>query len=214
VENAGQPWLLIMQIHLPNRTQERLPDKSATVIPLIIAHDRMVLLVVSGGHQAYPVYLTLGNIDKSVRRKSTSQAMVLLSYLPVNEFLYVKDKDERSHLKCELTHRAMEKLFEELHVASKQGVETRCTDGQYRRAYLIVAGMVLDNEDQVLAAGILSSGCPKCKTTYHNRGSGKLAPPRTNHETLCAMCRDPSSLCSVAIPYVVATFMMSYSLYR
>jgi hypothetical protein len=174
---------------LPNIPQERLPDKSATVVPLIIAHDRMALSVMSGGHQAYPVYLTVANIDKSVRRKSTSRATTLLAYLPVDKFTYVKDEDERSRLKRELTHRAMEKLFEELHVASEQGVETLCADGRYRRAYPIVAGVVLDNEDQVLAAGIISSGCPKCKTTYQNRGSGKLAPPRTNHETLCAMHR-------------------------
>jgi hypothetical protein len=147
----------------------------------------MAMSVMSGGHQAYPVYLTLGNIDKSVRRKSNSRAMVLLAYLPVEKFMYVKDENERSRLKRELTHRAMETLFQELHDASVQGVETVCADGRYRRAYPIVAGVVLDNEDQVLVSGILASGCPKCKTTYQNRGSGNLAPPRTNHETLCAM---------------------------
>jgi hypothetical protein len=140
----------------------------------------------SGGHQAYPVYLTLANIDKSVRRKPTARATVLLAYLPVDKFSYVTNEDERSRLKRELTHRAMETLFQELHEASAHGVETLCADGRYRRAYPIIAGVVLDNEDQVLDAGIISSGCPKCKTTYQNRGSGQLAPPRTNHETLCA----------------------------
>jgi hypothetical protein len=147
----------------------------------------MALLVMSGGHQAYPVYLTLANINKSVRCQPTARATVLLAYLPVDKFLYVKDKDERSHLKQELTHRAMEILFQELHNASVQGVEALCTDGRYRQAYPIVTGMVLDNEDQVLDAGIISSGCPKCKATYQNCGSGKLVLPRTNHETLCAM---------------------------
>jgi hypothetical protein len=172
---------------LPNTSQERLPDKYATVVPLIIAHDRMALSLMTGGHQAYPVYLTLGNIDKSVRRKSTARATALLAYLPVDKFPYVKDEDEKSRLKRELTHRAMETLFQELHEVSVNGVETLCADGRYRRAYPIVAGVVLDNEDQVLVSGIIASGCPKCKTTYHNRGSGKLAEPRTNRETLCAM---------------------------
>jgi hypothetical protein len=141
----------------------------------------------SGGHQAYPVYVTLANIDKSVRRKTTARATVLLAYLPVNKFLYVKDDDERSRLRRELTHRALERLFQELHDASEKGIVTLCADGRYRRAYPIVAGVMLDNEEQVISSGIIASGCPKCQTTYQNRGSGKLAAPRINHETLCAM---------------------------
>ncbi|KAG8742846.1 hypothetical protein FRC10_000825 [Ceratobasidium sp. 414] len=169
------------------RTQGKIPDKSATIVPLIISTDRTTLSLMAGNQTAYPVYLTIANIDKSVRRKVNMRATTLLAYLPVDKFDYVLDDEERSRLRRELTHRAMEKLFEELRVASKEGVEALCADGRYRRAYLIVAGLSLDFEEQVLMSGIISSGCPKCRQGFHGRGSGKLGPLRTNHETLCAM---------------------------
>jgi hypothetical protein len=128
----------------------------------------MALSMMSGGHQAYPIYLTLANINKLIRHKPTTRVTTLLAYLPVDKCLYVKDKDKRSYLKRELTHQAMKTLFQELREVSVQGVERLCTDGWYCWAYAIVAGVVLDNKDQVLDMGILSSGCPKCEMTYQN----------------------------------------------
>ncbi|KAG8696847.1 hypothetical protein FRC08_006903 [Ceratobasidium sp. 394] len=51
------------------RMQLRLPDKSGTIVPLIIASDRTTLSVMSGGQEVYPVYIGLANTDKSIRRK-------------------------------------------------------------------------------------------------------------------------------------------------
>ncbi|KAG8730067.1 hypothetical protein FRC10_003164 [Ceratobasidium sp. 414] len=178
--------LVIMEC-LPNVAQGNIPDKFATIVPLIISHDRTTLSLMAGSQTAYPVYMTLANIDKSVRRKVTARATTLLAYLPTEKFAHVLDDNERSRLRRELIHRAMEKLFDELRVVSKEGIETLCADGRYRRAYPIVAGLSLDFEEQVQMSGIVSSGCPKCRQGFRGRGSGKIGPPRTNYETLCAM---------------------------
>ncbi|KAG8702720.1 hypothetical protein FRC09_004579 [Ceratobasidium sp. 395] len=167
--------------------QEDLPDKSATIVPLIISHDRTVLSVMSGGQSAYPLYLTIGNIDKSVRRKLSKRATTLLAYLPVNKFANVANDKERSRLRRELVHRAMEAVFKELRTLSEKGVEALCADGRYRKAYPIVAAVELDFEEQAQMALITSSGCPKCLHPYKGRGSGKLGPPRKNNEILCAI---------------------------
>ncbi|KAG8725761.1 hypothetical protein FRC12_024059, partial [Ceratobasidium sp. 428] len=106
----------------------------------------------SGGQLAYPVYITIANIDKSVRRKSGSRATTLLAYLPVDKFPHVLDDNERARLRRELLHRSMEKVVEALHKASEEGVEALCADGRYRKAYLIVAGLELDWEEQALFA--------------------------------------------------------------
>jgi hypothetical protein len=45
---------------------------------------------------------------------------------------------------------------------------------------------------------------------FFDASSSAAAAAREEH---VARCRDPPSLCSVAIPYVVATLIMSYSLY-
>ncbi|KAG8788550.1 hypothetical protein FRC12_014430 [Ceratobasidium sp. 428] len=167
--------------------QDDLPDKYATIVPLIISHDRTVLSVMSGGQTAYPLYLTIANIDKSVRRKLSERATTLLAYLPVDKFANVANPEEKSRLRRELIHRAMEAVFEELRTVSEEGIEVLCADGRYRKAYPIVAGVELDFEEQEQMALITKSGCPKCKHPYKGRGSGKLGPPRTNRETLCAV---------------------------
>ncbi|KAG9082626.1 hypothetical protein FRC06_004918, partial [Ceratobasidium sp. 370] len=78
------------------RTQMHIPDQSATIVPLIISSDRTRLSMMSGGQEAYLLYLSLANHDKSVRRKTSSGAMALLAYLPVDDFEGVTDSDEKA----------------------------------------------------------------------------------------------------------------------
>ncbi|KAJ7750301.1 hypothetical protein B0H16DRAFT_1843496 [Mycena metata] len=58
--------------------------KGATVIPIIISSDK-TLLTLFRNRTAYPVYLTIGNIPKDIRRKPSRQAQILLAYLPTIE---------------------------------------------------------------------------------------------------------------------------------
>ncbi|KAG9091640.1 hypothetical protein FRC06_000483, partial [Ceratobasidium sp. 370] len=177
--NSGNWWW---------RMQLRLPDKSGTIVPLIIASDRTALSLMSGGQEAYPLYISLANINKSVRRKPSMRATTLLAYLPVEKYGHVTDPELRSRLRNDLTHRAMEKVMEPLKVASKEGVVALCADGRYRKAYPIVAASMLDFKEQCTMACIIESGCPKCKQQFEGRGDyGNPAPPRTNFETLSAL---------------------------
>ncbi|KAG9080792.1 hypothetical protein FRC06_006159, partial [Ceratobasidium sp. 370] len=180
----GNPWTASWWW----RTQMRIPDKSATIIPLIIASDRTRLSMMSGGQEAYPVYVSMCNIDKTIRRKTSSGAMALLAYLPVDDYDEVADPDEKARLKHELTHRAMEKITEPLRTASKDGVEMPCGDGRFRRGYPIVAGVLADWPEQCMMACTSQSGCPKCIQKERGRGDfGQHARPRTNEETLEAL---------------------------
>jgi hypothetical protein len=57
---------LFSSLLLTNQTQECLPV-GATLAPVILATDKTSLTQFTGGKNAYPVYLTLGNIPKAIR---------------------------------------------------------------------------------------------------------------------------------------------------
>lgn len=143
----------------------------------------------SGGQEAYPVYLTIGNIDKSVRRKSSFQAMVLLAYLPVDDFEH-STGDEKARLKNQLTHRAMEIVTASLHKASKEGVVTVCADGRYRRCYPVVAGVIGDWPEHCMMACVEEGACPKCEQQQKGRADyPRHARARRDRDTLEALAR-------------------------
>jgi hypothetical protein len=59
------PYNNILLYVFNNHSQSKLP-KDATCAPIIIATDKTQLTQFVGGKSAYPVYLTLGNIPKSL----------------------------------------------------------------------------------------------------------------------------------------------------
>ncbi|KAG9126221.1 hypothetical protein FRC07_004396 [Ceratobasidium sp. 392] len=92
-------------------------NKYATIVPLIIASDKTCLSTLSGGQQAYPAYLPIGNISKATQRKAKERATVLIGYLPVNTFEDIKNMDTRACLRADMTHHAMEELMAPLKTA-------------------------------------------------------------------------------------------------
>ncbi|KAG8784462.1 hypothetical protein FRC12_018682 [Ceratobasidium sp. 428] len=168
----------------------RVLDKFATIIPLIIATDRTKLSMMSGGQEAYPVFITVANIDKALRRKTSSQATVLLGYLPVDEFQHAANADEKARLEHQLTHQAMEIVTAPLREACEKGVEMLCADGRFRRGYPIVAGIVGDWPEQCMMGCANQFTCPRCVQPFQGRGSYPMrARTRTNDETLEALSR-------------------------
>jgi hypothetical protein len=138
----------------------------------------------AGGQQAYPVYLTIGNISKSVRRKATRRATVILGYLPAEGFSDVTNKKTRTLLRGELLHRAMRAIMEPLEETGRNGVPMWCADGRLRRIYPLVAAFVGDWPEQNDMACTTQSGCPMCQKKNEGRGDGQRAPMRSSVQTL------------------------------
>ena len=88
---------------LTSPLQKLLPG-GATIAPVIIASDKTHLSNFSGDKSAWPVYLTIGNIDKSTRRSPTARATVLIGYIPVTKLeCFSKGKDSTKAIKSFMT---------------------------------------------------------------------------------------------------------------
>jgi hypothetical protein len=134
--------------------------------------------MIGGDQEAYPVYLTIGNISKRIRRKAKQRATILIGYLPVEHFADVPDAHERERLKGELVHRAMEILLEPLKKAGRDGVDMYCADGRLRTVYPILAAYVADFPEQSLMACTSQGRCPICTVPYQQRARYRETPGR------------------------------------
>ena len=85
------------------------------MVPLLLASDKTHLTNFSGDKAAWPVYMSIGNISKDLRRQGTKCAWVLVALLPIPP---KQPKDGEIHGSW---HRVIErilKLIAELDIAS------------------------------------------------------------------------------------------------
>ncbi|KAK0435049.1 Zn-finger domain-containing protein [Armillaria borealis] len=122
-------------------TQKQLPI-GATIAALILSSDKTQLTHFHGDKSAWPIYLTLGNIDKATRCRPTAHATVLIGYLPVTK------------LEC----------FDD------EGVDMLCADGLIHRVYPLLAAYIADFPEQCLIACCKESFCPRCHVEPQVRG--------------------------------------------
>ncbi|KAI0056853.1 hypothetical protein BV25DRAFT_1872634 [Artomyces pyxidatus] len=142
---------IFSEMHTGNwwsRIQSRLPP-GATVVPTIISSDKTELNVFNGGETAYPLYLTIGNLSRGIRRKPSLHAQVLVSYLPTPDLTGHSDSNERI-LRARVFHAAMEHIFAPLRDHARDGVELTSGDGAVRLCFPVIACYVADYPEQSL----------------------------------------------------------------
>ncbi|KAJ7734910.1 hypothetical protein B0H14DRAFT_3613817 [Mycena olivaceomarginata] len=145
-----------------------------TSAPIILSSDKTRLSQFSGDKSAWPVYLTIGNINKDTRRKTSAHATILLGYLPVAKMDCYSDA-ARSVAKYPILRSLAE--------AGANGVDMTCADGMLRKVYPILAAYV-DYPEQCLVACCMENRCPVCKVLPKERGDHIPCPKRDMDETL------------------------------
>ena len=132
------------------------------------------------------MYLTIGNIEKSVRRKPTARASILIGYIPVSK-LECFSKSKRQFAGYQLFHDCMRSLLDPLREAGKNGVDMVCADGFIRRAYPILSAYVADYPEQCLVACNNERRCPRCVAEYKKLGESVQSVWRGGDNVLQAM---------------------------
>ncbi|KAI0338542.1 hypothetical protein BDW22DRAFT_1409533 [Trametopsis cervina] len=147
-------------------TQEQLEAQQAgaTVIPVILSSDK-TQVTVFGGKSAYPVYLTIGNLPKNIRRKTSLHGHVLLVYLPVAKLDHVKNVASKRRLIVNLFHACMRKITRPLIPAGHNGLHMQSGDGLIRRTHPIVAAYACDYMEQIVVACCKMGDFPICEAT-------------------------------------------------
>ncbi|THU78566.1 hypothetical protein K435DRAFT_824095 [Dendrothele bispora CBS 962.96] len=126
-------------------TQKALEEQKpgATVVPVILSSDKTQITLFRN-KSAYPVYLTIGNLPKEIRRKPSQQGQILLGYLPTTKLDHITNKASRRRTMANLFHACMSHLVSPLKTAGKEGTPMRSGDGVERRCHPILATYVAD----------------------------------------------------------------------
>ncbi|KAJ8481391.1 hypothetical protein ONZ51_g6034 [Trametes cubensis] len=161
-------------------TQKELEARrpGATIIPIIISSDK-TQLTVFGSKTAYPVYMTIGNLPKDVRRKPSRRGQILLAYLPSTRLPHISNQASRRRTLANLFHACMSHALAPLRNAGIHGVEMTSGDGVSRRGHPIFAMYIGDYPEQLLVTCCKNGTCPKCTIPRDQVG----ASPDSNHPT-------------------------------
>ncbi|TAQ90574.1 hypothetical protein B7494_g1099 [Chlorociboria aeruginascens] len=145
-------------------TQAKLPS-GATVVPIILATDKTLMTHLRGDRVAWPVYMTIGNLPRRIRRKQTLLATLLIGLLPISkDITKLSDLEMAYIIRSEIYHKAMEIILEPLESLTKTGWNIRCADDEIRHCFPVLSNMLVDYEEVTLITGIKKNHqCGTCQ---------------------------------------------------
>lgn len=91
------------------QTQDKLPE-GATIVPILIAKDKTQLTNHHGDLSLWPVYMTIGNLDRATRQSQKRPGLILVGSIPIVKV----GKEHRKHLQAQVYHFAMETIFKRM----------------------------------------------------------------------------------------------------
>lgn len=141
----------------------------ATIIPIILSSDKTPITLF-GGKQAYPVYLTIGNIPKEIRRKPSYHAQILLAYLPTTKLDHITNLSARRRMLANVVHAALRQALAPLEEAGKSGILLCSGDGVERRCHPILAAHCGDYMEHLTIVGCKMGECPHCTVPHRELG--------------------------------------------
>ncbi|CDO77773.1 hypothetical protein BN946_scf185041.g5 [Trametes cinnabarina] len=172
--HTGEWWWMVQR-------KLEAENPGATVVPIIISSDKTQVTLFRN-KTAYPVYLTIGNLLKSIRQKPGHQGQILLAYLPTSRLNHITNKAARRRVLQNMFHACMRQLLEPLQSAGVDGIVMTSGDGVSRRCHPILAAYVGDYPEQCLVTCSYFGDCPVCECLHENLGDYPSTHPLRDYE--------------------------------
>ncbi|KAJ3775118.1 hypothetical protein FB446DRAFT_638542 [Lentinula raphanica] len=145
-------------------TQARL-DRHAgpgrTIVPILLSSDKTQVTLFRN-KTVYPVYMTIGNIPKELRRKPSRRAYILVGYLPTTSLEHIKSPSSRRRSLANLFHACMRTIVRPLEAVGATGLVMTSGDGVKRHCHPIFAAYISDYPEQIVVTCCISGTCPRC----------------------------------------------------
>ena len=119
---------------------------------------------------AYPVYLTIGNLPKDIRRKPSRGGQMLLAYLPTSKLDHITNEAARKRMVLNILHKCLKVIFQPLEKAGLVGLPMASGDGALRRGHPIYAAHAGDYMEQIAVVGCKMGDCPQCDQPFKQLG--------------------------------------------
>ena len=130
--------------------------------------------------------MSIGNIDKCIRRKPSKHATILIGYLPVTK-LECFSKSKCQFEGYQLFHKCMAAILDPLIEAGKHGVKMTCANGRTQHVFPILGAYVADHLEQCLVMCCMENCCLKCIVDPNMLGEPIHSAPRDHDDTLCIL---------------------------
>lgn len=131
------------------------------VVPIIGGSDKTTVSVATGHQEFHPFYLSLGNIDNSLRR-AHRDAILPVAFLSIPKVSRdAEDTEEFRLFRKQLYHMSITRVLKPLRAGMSTPEVVHCPDGHIRRAVYQLGPYIADYPEQVVLSGIVSGWCPK-----------------------------------------------------
>ncbi|EJU03117.1 hypothetical protein DACRYDRAFT_50206 [Dacryopinax primogenitus] len=120
------------------RTQTQLPS-GVTIIPIILSSNKTLLTQHSGDWYGYPLYISIENLPKAVRKCPSQQGTILLAYLPTDKFEGMGLSKEAAKLAHHgLYHQSLSHILKDIVLPGREGITMTTADGVVRLCFPIL----------------------------------------------------------------------------
>lgn len=137
----------------------------------------------TGNRSAHPLLLTLANLELDFRSKSSNHAFLLLSLIPIPQFI---ERNQKLHgvLENRLFHECLDIILNPLKKAAEFGIMLQNALGSSRHFFTPLAAYIVDTPEAALIACVGGKTSPFTMASYKNFGDNFRHPPRTGARTL------------------------------